>query len=145
MSQIAPNLGVERYGNLGGAVLPSRVTEREPPTAFLCGSCKRLIQTEPVHLHLPARRQAIEGSKSCAICPSTFHPSRSDRKYCSKACRDKGFRLGKAKVAERMESDAWMQRCRFPGCTNTLVGRTARARYCSDACKMRAHRGRARE
>ncbi len=76
--------------------------------------------------------------QTCPVCRGTFVRRRSDNIYCSPRCRRKGSRLGRAAVEGRMESDSFMQRCQAPGCSNSLAGRTSRAKYCSSACRKRA-------
>lgn len=117
-------------------------TENRKET-FLCGICNRVIFTYPVHLHDRAPRQAVKGARVCVVCQSPFHPTRSDHVYCSDACRKKGSRLGPEKIEDHMENDAFMRRCQAPDCEETLIGRTARAEYCSTACRVRAayHKG----
>ncbi len=142
LSDFGPILGVEPYGNLDPGDISSTLRNDAPET-FLCPGCDRVIQTDPIHAHLPAKRPAVEGTRACPVCRGSFRPSRSDHLYCSDSCQRKGSRLGRSTIEERMESDSFMRRCQAPDCENTLIGRTARAKYCSPACRVRAayHQG----
>ncbi len=129
--------GVEPYGNLGQPDL-HRTLRNGTPESFLCGCCNRVIETVPVWDHAPAKRQAVEGMRICPACRDSFRPSRSDHRYCSDGCQRKGSRLGKAKIEKRMENDSLMRRCEAPGCNRSLIGLTARARYCSTKHRVKA-------
>ncbi len=128
--------GTEPYGKRDPGDISSTL-RKDAPETFLCPGCKRVILTDPIHLHTPAKRQAVENVRACPVCRGSFHPARSDHIYCSDGCQRKGSRLGKETVTDRMESDSWMRRCEAPDCENTLIGRTARAKYCSPACRVR--------
>lgn len=132
----------EPYANPDPQDLSSAL-RKDAPETFLCPFCNRVILTNPIHLHTPAKRQAVEGTRACPVCRGSFRPTRSDHLYCSDSCQRKGSRLGKTTITERMESDFLMRRCEAPNCENTLIGRTARAKYCSAACRVRGayHRG----
>ncbi len=111
---------------------------------YWCASCKRWILLEPTYSHIPATpkqvREAHQESVQsvCPVCRDTFTPRRSNAVYCSPKCRQKGKRLGKETVTRREKDDTFMRRCQAPSCSRSLIGMTARARYCSDACRVRA-------
>ncbi len=133
---------VEPYANSDPWDISSTL-RKDAPETFLCPGCGKVILTDPIHLHTPASRQAVEGTRACPVCRGSFRPTRSDHLYCSDSCQRKGSRLGRETIADRVENDSWMRRCQAPDCEETLIGRTARAKYCSPACRVRAayHQG----
>ncbi len=116
----------------------SSALRKDAPETFLCPFCKRVILTEPVHLHTPASRQAVEGMRVCPACGGPFRPSRADNIYCSDSCQRKGSRRGRETITGRMENDRLMRRCEAPGCDRSLIGLTARAKYCSTKHRVKA-------
>lgn len=139
LSDFGPNLVVEPYANTDPRDISSAL-RKDAPETFLCPFCNRMIQTDPIHLHTPAKRKAVKGLAICVRCESPFSPSRADNIYCSEDCQRTGHRRG---LRSRLESDSFMRRCAAPDCEETLIGRTARAKYCSPACRVRGayHRG----
>ncbi len=137
LSDFDPFLGTKPYANLHPEDISSAL-RKDAPETFLCPFCNRVILTDPIHRHTPARRQAVEGMRICPACGDPFRPSRSDHRYCSDSCQRKGSRRGRETIEGRMESDSFMRRCQAPDCEKSLIGRTARAKYCSPACRVRA-------
>jgi hypothetical protein len=129
--------GVESYGKWEPLDLYA-VFRKDAPETFLRGCCDCLIETVPVWAHVSAERQPIEGMRICPPCGRSFHPTRSDHVYCSDSCQRKGSRLGKEAIAHRMENDRLMRRCEAPGCDRSLIGLTARAKYCSTKHRVKA-------
>ncbi len=132
---------VEPYGKVGGDgyLSPTPETLRNgTPETFLCPGCGRVIDTLPTWEHNTAERDAVEGMKICPACRSAFHSKRASHLYCSDSCQRKGSRLGKANVESRMENDDLMRRCALEGCDNSLIGRTARSKYCSTKHRVKA-------
>ncbi len=109
---------------------------------FWCGVCEREIENEATFSHAPiskwkTRRRDLTRMKVCPVCGSDFRARRSDTLYCSSLCRQKAYRIGRKAVRRRMKNDRIMRRCRAPGCSHSLAGRTNRAKYCSPACRVR--------
>jgi hypothetical protein len=65
----------------------------------------------------------------CARCLAPFEPRSVDHIYCTRTCWEHDRR-----DAERPEPG----QCQ--GCGSSLAGRRADARWCGDACRMRAKR-----
>ena len=135
-----PILGVEPYANSDPQDISSTL-RKDAPETFVCSCCGRLIQTDPVHLHLPAKPQAVKGAKACVACRRPFNPRRSDHIYCSKACKNAGWRLEQNEEGWRtrkLASDIHMRRCQAPDCEETLIGRRKSAKYCSTKHRVKA-------
>ena len=123
---------VEPYANSDPWDISSTL-RKDAPETFVCSCCGRLIQTEPIHLHLPAKPQAVTGARVCVACLKPFHPVRLNHVYCSKACKNAGWRLEQNRegwLAEKLTDDTRMRRCQAPDCQETLVGRRRSAKYC---------------
>lgn len=140
-----PNLGVGPYANSDPWDISSTL-RKDAPETFVCSCCGKLIQTDPVYLHTLAKPRAVKGATACVACRKPFTPRRSDHVFCSKACKNAGWRLEQNEggwKAGKLASDAHMRRCQAPDCEETLIGRRRSAKYCSDACRVRGayHRG----
>lgn len=103
---------------------------------FPCGDCETARREER---RKTARKAEWEGWVACVRCRTPFHPSRPDNIYCSKGCRVKGARLGRAKIEERLATDSWMRRCEAPGCEESVIGMREGTRFHATACRVRAH------
>lgn len=64
-------------------------------------------------------------------CTTKFAPKRLGHRFCSTSCRQKGYRQ-----ASDLSPVACVQ------CGASLAGRTARAKYCTALCRVRAARAR---
>ncbi len=168
VSLFDPNLGVEPYGYPGerdshppprfgvrktaylgwefeydlselGAFFTHR--EEEPFPCVWCETGRRWERMK--ENRRTARRAAFEGWIACVRCRTPFPPSRSDNVYCSKGCRVKGARLGRARIDELLAGDSWMRRCQAPDCEESVIGMREGTRFHSTTCRVRAayHQG----
>lgn len=83
---------------------------------------------------------AWQKPRVCPICKTEYVPTHGKQMYCSPPCKKRGNRMGKTAIKRRLKSDVLMRRCQGPGCSESLIGQRRDAKYCSDACKMRAAR-----
>lgn len=93
-------------------------------------SCRRQVQAQA-----DKERKFLEGMllKLCAAenCQKKFVPKRLGHRFCSTSCRQKGY---------RQASDLSPVDCLQ--CGASLAGKTARAKYCTAVCRVRAARAR---
>ena len=67
---------------------------------FFCSRCcANKHNVRPHNARRAERRAAAREGLTCAVCDTTFNPSRSDARYCSAACRQRAYRLRKAGAA----------------------------------------------
>ena len=65
---------------------------------FCCRRCANRLRVRPHNARRAERRAAAREGLTCAVCDTTFNPSRSDARYCSAACRQRAYRRRKVGV-----------------------------------------------
>ena len=79
-----------------------------------CEYCRKIIYTQTrsrkycsfqtcghkmLNLRKSLKKRADRGTYTCVCCGEQFLPIRADARYCSNACRQKGYRQRKANAA----------------------------------------------
>ncbi len=106
--------------------------EEEP---YPCGDCETARREEK---RKASRKAEWEGWVACVRCRTPFLPSRSDHIYHTKGCKNRGGRLGRARIDELLADDSWMRRCQAPDCEESVIGMREGTRFHSTACRVRA-------
>lgn len=105
---------------------------RSKQRRYCSESCRRFVEQQRAHT---AEYQVQQLTAVCAAsdCRAPFVRSRVNHFYCSKTCGQRARRAaGKCALTICLS------------CGNSMQDRTVRARYCSDACRVREARKRAR-
>lgn len=94
--------------------------------------CRRLVEQQRARI-VDYRRKQLLGLCAAADCLAPFIPTRRQHIYCSRACGQR---------ARRAATHFAFLNC--AECGQPLGSRTARARFCDPACRMRAARKRSK-
>lgn len=97
---------------------------------YCSAKCQRMAERRKAYLRM-MRENAVLRVCDYKPCSEVFIPNRITHRFHSVQCRQKGYRLA---------GDLSSKQCAW--CGTSIVGRTARAKFCTDNCRVAASRSR---